>query len=635
MSSTNFLCKQTARRLRSACEPARRRLRYYVCVFKSSAGTDNPQTDFSQQNKMMSTPPPLPADWIVSNEPQSGADFYYNTRTGESTWFRPGPLTGIAAWESAMPMIRGLLPSLSDARSQTPSREERKALRELATMLETALAAAQQAEACWAEESSHAQEDTQALEHAAAAASDVVAQAASMKQETDEIIDVLSKISLGAASVNATASAVTATLPSALAVGDPVCFKRSDRTVGKGVVNRTEVCDGNRLYWIDGQDGEAYERWPAASVKLDQKCAPSASAPEGSASASLRPAKVEFRLSSKPKRPTKMTEPPRAPTHAAVQPPAAADLGVPRAPPRMPRIIAVVDTNALLPRSGGAAGGASGGAAGGAAGGTAGGAGERYLPIGRDYLLQGFLSRGCDVLLATQVVVELDGLKNSDDPGLAAAARRANALLAAAASAREPWLLFEEEGTLMRVSGGVPAGSGGGYHAASMPVLSSTSTAFASSSASSSSSSALAPDEKIIACAVAFAVRRRAEHPGDRVVVATSDRNATVRAVAAGVEAMPLESLRAQAAERDRAWRAAYCQSAASTAVERAAAAAASTGAMGARAAAYGRQLLADIGDSSDPAVVGAASRSGASGGGPAAASAAVPRASAPGGSSP
>lgn len=200
----------------------------------------------------------------------------------------------------------------------------------------------------------------------------------------------------------------------------------------------------------------------------------------------------------------------------------------------MPRVIAVLDTNALLPRSAGACSGA-------------------YRPISREHLLQGFLSRGCDVLLATQVVVELDGLKLSDDSALAAAARRANALLAEAASAREPWLLLEEESTLTRVRGGVAgAGSGG--------------------SASASSSSSLAPDERIIACAAAFATRRKAEHPGDRVVVATSDRNATVRAVAAGVEAMPLEQLRAQAAERDRAWRAAYCQSAASTAVERAAA---------------------------------------------------------------
>ena len=203
----------------------------------------------------------------------------------------------------------------------------------------------------------------------------------------------------------------------------------------------------------------------------------------------------------------------------------------------MPRVIAVLDTNALLPRSAGACSGA-------------------YRPISREHLLQGFLSRGCDVLLATQVVVELDGLKLSDDSALAAAARRANALLAEAASAREAWLLLEEESTLTRVRGGAAGAGSGGTRG----------------SASASSSSSLAPDERIIACAAAFATRRKAEHPGDRVVVATSDRNATVRAVAAGVEAMPLEQLRAQAAERDRAWRAAYCQSAASTAVERAAA---------------------------------------------------------------
>ena len=64
----------------------------------------------------------------------------------------------------------------------------------------------------------------------------------------------------------------------------------------------------------------------------------------------------------------------------------------------------MVDTNELLPQ---------------------GMADGEFIPITRAYLLQDFLSRGCDIVLATQVVAELDGLKNSKDAGLAAAARRA------------------------------------------------------------------------------------------------------------------------------------------------------------------------------------------------------------------
>ena len=161
-------------------------------------------------------------------------------------------------------------------------------------------------------------------------------------------------------------------------------------------------------------------------------------------------------------------------------------------------------------------------------------------------------------------MIELDGLKRSDDHAKAAAARRANALLAAAASAREPWLLFEEEATLRRIytaNGSTPAAA---LAAASSTVASSTA---ASSTAASAS---LTPDEKIIRCAATFAAARKAEYARDRVVVATRDRNATVRASAAGLEAMPLDQLRAEAAERDRAWRAAYCQSAAESALERA-----------------------------------------------------------------
>ena len=157
--------------------------------------------------------------------------------------------------------------------------------------------------------------------------------------------------------------------------------------------------------------------------------------------------------------------------------------------------------------------------------------------LGREHLLQSFRSRSCDVLVAKQVLNELDGPKRSEDPGLAAAARRANAVLAQAASAGEPWLLLEDEHVAAR-------------------------------------SSDLPPDERIIACAASFAAARVVSHPKDRVVVVTSDRNAIVRACASHLEAMPLAQLRAVAEERDAAWRAAYCQDAATTALERAAAAA-------------------------------------------------------------
>jgi hypothetical protein len=89
--------------------------------------------------------------------------------------------------------------------------------------------------------------------------------------------------------------------------------------------------------------------------------------------------------------------------------------------------------------------------------------------------------------------------------------------------------------------------------------------------ASAATFAALAPDERIIACAAAFAAAHARAHPSDRVVVATCDRNATVRAHAEQLEAMPLARWREVAAQRDAAWTAAYCQDAASSARERAA----------------------------------------------------------------
>ena len=101
--------------------------------------------------------------------------------------------------------------------------------------------------------------------------------------------------------------------------------------------------------------------------------------------------------------------------------------------------------------------------------------------------------------------------------------------------------------------------------------------------AAAAATPALAPDERIIACAAAYAQLRWQQYPKDRVVVATSDRNAMVRARAEHrhgqpLEAMPLARLREVAMERDAAWTAAYCQDAASTARERAAAASSGRG---------------------------------------------------------
>ena len=364
---------------------------------------------------------------------------------------------------------------------------------------------------------------------------------ASSVEEDTALSDQLASLAL-AGSAAAEEVEVVAPAPakpsSRAAVGDTVHFKRQDRSVIKGVVTRTETEGEAEFFWIRGADGEEYEHWPSGSVKRVGASSSASSSSSASASTSAVPSsaaatsssddapreKLAFKLgkASKSSRAPAKQVAPAPPRAAAARPPS------PPRQPRMPRIIAVVDTNELMPQSTGAD--------------------RTFQPLERAHLLQGLQSRGCDVLLPTQVLDELDGLKRSDDAALAAAARRANALLADAASGREPWLLFEDDRGLTRMS------DPGGW--ASAPP--------------GAAAAALAPDERIVGCAAAFAASRAAEHPHDRVVVATRDRNAIVRAAAAGLEAMPLEQLRREAEERDRAWCAAYCQNAASSALERA-----------------------------------------------------------------
>ena len=144
--------------------------------------------------------------------------------------------------------------------------------------------------------------------------------------------------------------------------------------------------------------------------------------------------------------------------------------------------------------------------------------------IDRSVLLQDYA--GVDVVLPAQVVDELDGLKRSNDPAIAARARQANALLSTAVLQQEPWLLFEPK-----------------YCAAG-----------------------LSADDRILRCAMQFAQHARG-HPSDRVLLATSDRNLILRAAGHQVEAMPLAEAHRKAQARHHAWRAAYIKDSAVNAI--------------------------------------------------------------------
>lgn len=483
---------------------------------------------------------PLPPDWVQLSAPDSGAPYFYNMRTHESTWYRPA---SCGTWTSALPVLREVIASFE--KMQSPGAAEHEAFWWCVSLVNAAHEAAEEAQRRWLVKPA----DVKPRQGTSDARSD--APAAIESDAAVDLSDHLAGLSLSRPAsqhqANDTLTAApTATKAIAPGVGDSVVLKRPDRSFAKGVVSRIEEENGASFFWVAGDDGERYDRWPAASIKR-RGGPPRPTAEEDP----RREAKVEFRIGGA-KRVTKTAStavPPRATALAPLAEPARSEVGPvargpaeaceapppPARPLRMPRIIAVVDTNELLPQKP---------------------TGDRgYLPISEAHLLQGFQSRCCDVLLSTQVLIELDGLKRSDDAALAAAARRANALLAAAASARAPWLLLEDDATLARCRAGLASARDAQSHAIE---------------AAGSCAAPLAPDEKIIACAVGFAAQHCVTFPRDRVILCTSDRNAMVRAVAAGLEAMPLDTLRESAAERDRAWRAAYCQSAASTALERA-----------------------------------------------------------------
>ena len=201
-----------------------------------------------------------------------------------------------------------------------------------------------------------------------------------------------------------------------VAVGDAVYAKGTDRSIVKGIVVQIEG-DGD-VYWVRGDDSSQEFGYPAKAIKRRSgtRRVVTAAAPETlpaaehtAHDAALAASRIEFKLHRAPAR-QKTAKPISAPEATIHAPTVAPSPAMPPEPPlRMPRLIAAVDTNELLLR-------------------------EDNVDL-REHLLQSFRSRSCDVLVAKQVLNELDGLKRSEDPGLAAAARRANAVLAQAASA--------------------------------------------------------------------------------------------------------------------------------------------------------------------------------------------------------
>ena len=418
----------------------------------------------------------------------------------------------------ALPVLRDLLPSLTLTASDD---EERAVLGQLEALLAEALAAVRQTLVGANLAAAESRLDSALLNSLASM---------SVAQPVTQMV-----MATGDAAMPPSA---LPPLNAALSVGDPVYAKGTDRSIIKGVI--TQI-DGNVL-WVRDDANRQEVGYPDKSVKLRVTKAQATSAAAAAAlavpaaapaaapavapaaaPAMVPEAKIEFKFGKARAPPNKKAGPAAAAPAAALAAsmpaePAPVILApeLPIVPTRMPHLIAAIDTNELLRRESPFAT-------------------HRPLLEWRRYLLQGFRSRACDVLVARQVLDELDGLKHSEDATLARTARRANACLAEAASAAEPWLLLEDD-------------------------------------AAAAKTASLAPDERVIACAAAFALARRETHPKDRVVVATSDRNATIRARASQIEAMPLEKLSEVAAERDAAWTAAYCQDAASTALERAAA---------------------------------------------------------------
>jgi len=241
-------------------------------------------------------------------------------------------------------------------------------------------------------------------------------------------------------------------------------------------------------------EGQTFAEWPAKSVKKHEK---------KTKDALTKPEKVtKFGL----KKAAKTKKVPAFQARAPDSPPLPESSG--RCPepsqlqaalpglPRRPRLVVVVDTNEII------------------------NAGPR---ISRAHFLQD--CEAVDILLPRQVVDELDGLKSRPDTDVATCARRANAMLSDAASQGESWLLYEQQ-----------------------PV------------ATAAKHKALQPDERVLRCVLDYKTfpRQNKLFLEDRIILATSDRNLQLRAMMAGVEAKPLEQIRAEAVARDRCWRLAY-----------------------------------------------------------------------------
>ena len=271
---------------------------------------------------------------------------------------------------AALPVLRSLITSL--VTTAAPDTEERTALANLETLLRDALAAVRQV-----------------LVHTAEA------ELAKAESNLDtSLLDSLASMSL--ARPEAIDTEPIASARDVISVGDAVYAKGMDRSIAKGLVVRIE----HDLYWVKGGDGQEVG-YPSKSVKRrGNKVATAARADavgeaEGAASKSTK--FVEFKLSRAPQKAKSVSSvrpaPPAPPVHSAPAAPATssalatpATLPTPPAPPpphRMPRLIVAVDTNELLVRGG---------------------------PVDlRDHLLQRFRSRSCDVLVAKQVLDELDG----------------------------------------------------------------------------------------------------------------------------------------------------------------------------------------------------------------------------------